>query len=107
MPISTAPLKRWLGTHTHRVNLKQANWAINMIHNLRMLGLAHYVLLVDEAATCEAIKAVDPTVDGCVYSTYMQMLASHMDPARKVGAALSRSSRGHASCHHFCRCAAN
>jgi len=77
------------GARTCRVNLKQANWAINMVHNLRLLGLAHYILLVDEPATCQAIQAVDPSVDGCVYSTYMQTLASHMDSARKVRAALA------------------
>jgi hypothetical protein len=58
------------------------------------------VLLVDEAATCEAIQAVDPTVDGCVYSTYMQTLASHMDAARKVRAAGSHSSSDHTADHH-------
>lgn len=65
-----------------------------MVHNLLRLGLEHYILLADEAATCTSLAAASPLVGGCVYGSYMHTLDDGVDP-KLVAAYSASASSGH------------
>jgi hypothetical protein len=47
----------------------QIDQAVNMVLNLRVLGLEHYLLITFDVELCRTLDAIIPDLGGCVWTS--------------------------------------